>query len=177
MDPTCSYLVGLIEEWYADDEERLAFIQSIWRGPTGLRPRWTRNLADLEHLFITVNLPLGQTARESFDSVAALPGRVKWLEGSIACVEYVPTPHAHMLVKRTALERYHRGNIIKVLSRALAVKPEKVDIKLAHTREAYANRLGYIQGTKVDEAKMAKCAQDAKIREAWDIPQYFTLGA
>lgn len=175
MDPTCAYLVGLIEEWYADDEERLAFIQSIWRGPTGLRPRWTRNLADLEHLFITVNLPLGQTARESYDSVVALPGRVKWLDGSLACCEYNPTPHCHILVKRSALERYHRGNIIKVLSRALAVKPEKVDIKLAHSREAYSNREGYIRGTKVDEAKMAKCEADSKIREAWGIPHHFFL--
>lgn len=176
-DPQCTYLVSLIEEWYKDDLDKLAFIQEHWRGPTGLRPRWTTNLVNRPHIFITILLDRSLTAKENFDAVAALPVRFGWLIGSMAVLEFTPHPHVHILTERDQIPRFHKGNIIKTLSRALKVKPEKVDIKLGHLRKDYQHRASYIVGDKVDAAKRARCEADTLIRTSWGIPQYFILGS
>lgn len=175
-DPQCTYLVELIEGWYADNPERLAFCQEHWRGPTGARLRWTNNLVDLPHVFVTVNLPLGRDILDLWREVTALPERLTWARGALCTLELDPHPHMHMLVARDAFKAYHKGNLIKVLARALGVKPEKVDVKAGHTRQDHGHRSAYIRGEKVDPAKQARCENDRKMRNRAGIPHYIILG-
>ena len=176
MDPDATYLVSLIEEWYKDDPDRLAFLQEHWRGPTGKRLRWTNNLVDLPHLFITVNLPLTKTASALYAEVLSLAERFQWARGALCTLEFDPHPHLHMLVRRDAFRAYHKGNLVKVLARALKVKPERVDVKSGVTRADFNHRAAYVRGEKVDEHKRQRCANDARIRAIEGIPDCFNLG-
>lgn len=168
-------LVDNILSWYTLDELE----QSIARKCEWL-PEITKQLKayirtqDHPHLFITIGMDRETAPDSLYQQVKALTPRVTNLIGGIAVMEFIPHPHIHILVDRP--ERYHKGNTIKVIAKALGItRTTLIDVAIGSKASDYANREAYIRGQKVSEDKMVRVAEDRLIRENYNIPHTICL--
>lgn len=121
------------------------------------------------HLFLTIGLDREKSPDSLYQQIQALTPRVTQLIGAVGVMEFVPHPHVHILMDKP--ERYHKGNLIKVIARALDIsRLTLIDIQIGSKGSDYRSRLEYIQGDKKDEEKVARVEADASVREAFSIP-------
>lgn len=86
--------------------------------------------------------------------------RVRALVGALAVYECHPHPHVHILGRMP--EKYHKGNFITVLSRALKFeRRELVDVKASTRVSDFKHRQAYLVGDKASAEKEELVALDA----------------
>jgi len=126
------------------------------------------------HLFVTILLSREKTPESLFEQVQTLTPRITTFTGGIATLEFTPHPHLHILCDRPP--KHKTSNLIRSCVRALGLpRPECVDVVSSRRAQDYANRLQYVQGTKVDPIKMDRVSADRAVRDSAKIPHFFSL--
>lgn len=126
------------------------------------------------HLFVTINLSREKPPEALFEQVQTLTPRIVTFSGALATLEFTPHPHVHILCDRPA--KFKASNLIRSLVRSLGLpRPECVDIVSSKKSSDYANRVSYLHGSKVDPLKMDRVSKDVEIRDAANIPHFFSL--
>lgn len=121
------------------------------------------------HIFVTIGLEKEKDPQALFRQVKGITPRVTQIIGGIGVLEFIPHPHVHILVDKP--EKYHKGNLIKVLARYLGIKRTTlIDIAVGSKKSDYDARLAYVSGTKVCSTKTDRVAEDAQIRDKYNIP-------
>lgn len=163
------HLVSFIEQRYGEDTEAMEKLQGFYR-----HLPWTRRVNQIGHLWVTVGLPLGKTPLEHLAMIQSITPRVAALVGASAVYECHPHPHVHILGRTP--EKYHKGNLITVLSRALKLeRRELVDVKASTRVSDFKHRQAYLAGDKASAEKEERVALDAQVRAEHGIPDIISL--
>lgn len=163
------HLVQFIEHRWGDNPEAMEKLQGFYR-----HLPWTKRVNEVGHLWITIGLPLDKSPEEHLGMIQSLTPRVSALVGASAVYEAHPHPHVHILGPKP--EKYHKGNAVKVISRALKLeRATLVDIKLSHRASDYKHRQDYLQGDKKSSEKEELVSLDKQLREAHGIPDIISL--
>ena len=163
------HLVTIIEHRYGDNPEAMEKLQGFYT-----RLPWTRRVRDIGHIWVTIGLPKGNTPEQQLAAVTSLTPRVSQLVGARAVIEFHPHPHVHILGLRP--ESYHKGNLIKVISRALKLERQTlVDIKMSTRPTDYKHRQDYLAGTKKSTEKQELVSHDSQLRTRHGIPDIILL--
>ncbi|AXQ66012.1 MAG: putative replication initiation protein [Circoviridae sp.] len=121
------------------------------------------------HVFVTIGLDKKKDPPSLFRQVKGITPRVTQIIGGIGVLEFIPHPHVHILVDKP--EKYHKGNLIKVLARYLGIeRTTLIDIAISNKKSDYDARLAYVSGTKACGTKMERVAEDEAIRDKYNIP-------
>lgn len=161
-----NHFVALVEEQLQDrpaDLNRMR--QHMPRLP------W-RHSPPVSLMMVTIQLPLGQTPKESYDIVCKLTPRVSALEGAKAVLEFDPHPHVHAVVAKPT--RFHKHNLLGIVSRAAGVEKRCVNVVVSRSEGHSASMQEYIEGRK-QESKQVRVEADRAIRAAHDIPDIISL--
>jgi len=128
-------------------------------------------LEDKPHQLITVALPNDYDI-EKIKKYINHPHT--WCRGILSIERYSKVgENLHLHILKEGI--YNKTKIVRDLSRKFKIATNFIDVRRGNEQTDYDNRLSYIKGDKVDEAKMESVQKDKEWRIANNLENYYLL--
>lgn len=163
------------EEWFLQYYQKYFLDKGIT--PKGANAAFLRSvgcghlLEDKPHQFITVALPNDYDI-EKIKKYINHPHA--WCRGILSIEKYSKVGenlHLHILKEGN----YSKTKVVRDLARKFKIAPNFIDVRRGNEQTDYDNRLSYIKGDKVDEAKMENVQKDKEWRIENSLENYYLL--